>query len=44
MEDSLFDEDEIEGDLKDNYQNAQLRLRYRRNVWRDWLLRAFRQL
>lgn len=36
-EDSIFDEDEIEGELKDNYQNAQLRLRYRRNVWRDWL-------
>jgi len=36
-EDSLFDEDEIEGELQDNYQNVQLRLRYRRNVWRDWL-------
>ncbi len=30
-------EDEIEGELQDNYQNIQLRLRYRRNVWRDWL-------
>ncbi len=37
VEDSLFDEDEIKGELKDNYQNVQLRLRYRRNVWRDWL-------
>ncbi len=37
VEDSLFEEDEIEGELQDNYQNIQLRLRYRRNVWRDWL-------
>ncbi len=36
-EDSLFDEDEIKGRLKDNYQNVALQLRYRRNVWRDWL-------
>ena len=36
-EDSIFDEDEIKGELKDNYQQVQLRLRYRRNVWRDWL-------
>jgi hypothetical protein len=37
VEDSLFEEDEIEGELQDNYQNIQLRFRYRRNVWRDWL-------
>ncbi len=35
--DSLFDEDEIKGHLKDNYQNVVMQLRYRRNVWRDWL-------
>lgn len=36
-EDSVFDEDEIKGKPQDSYQNVQLRLRYRRNVWRDWL-------
>ncbi|MFT5701297.1 MAG: hypothetical protein ACI8ZB_004188 [Desulforhopalus sp.] len=36
-EDSVFDEDEIIGDLQDSYQNVGLRLRYRRNVWREWL-------
>ena len=41
VEDSLFDEDEIKGELKDNYQSVQLRLRYRRNVWRDWLYIEF---
>ena len=36
-EDSDFDDDEILGKLQDNYQNVALRLRYRRNVWREWL-------
>lgn len=36
-EDMTYDEDEIKGKPQDNYQNVQLRLRYRRNVWRDWL-------
>jgi hypothetical protein len=36
-EDSVFDEDEIKGKLEDSYQTVALRLRYRRNVWRDWL-------
>lgn len=36
-EDSIYDDDEIKGKLQDSYQNVALRLRYRRNVWRDWL-------
>lgn len=40
-EDSIFDEDEIKGELEDSYQNVALRLRYRRNVWRDWMYVEF---
>ena len=36
-EDSVFDEDEIKGKPQDSYQHVGMRLRYRRNVWRDWL-------
>jgi hypothetical protein len=41
VEDSVYDEDEILGKPKDNYQAVALRLRYRRNVWRDWLYVEF---
>ena len=41
VEDSVYDEDEILGKPKDNYQTVALRLRYRRNVWRDWLYVEF---
>lgn len=40
-EDSIFDDDEIIGELQDNYQQLALRMRYRRNVWRDWLFIEF---
>ncbi len=41
IEDSLFDEKDIKGKLQDNYQNVALLLRYRRNVWREWLYMEF---
>lgn len=41
LDDSVFDEDEILGEPKGNYQQVLLRLRYRRNVWRDWMYVEF---
>lgn len=37
IEDSIFDPDEITVGLQESYYQGQVRLRYRRNVWRPWL-------
>ncbi len=41
QEDSLFDDDKIAVPLKDNYKSYSLRVRYRTNVWREWLFLEF---
>jgi hypothetical protein len=37
IEDSVFDPDEIEVGLQESYYEGQIRIRYRRNIWRPWL-------
>jgi hypothetical protein len=36
-EDIVYDQDERKDKWQDNYQNVQLRVRLRQNVWRPWL-------
>jgi len=40
-EDSVFNEQEITIEPQDDYQQVQLRLRYRRNMWRPWMFVEF---
>ena len=36
LEDSIFDPDEITIGLQESYYEGQVRIRYRRNIWRPW--------